>query len=206
MPGIETSQKENHTAFKTVEQTNGARIVELVALERIGRELNSTFDLDQVLGLLIRQVVDLTPAVCGSVLLIDGQVETLQPRAWYGYTAPQVVTNLMSNAHKYSPDGAQIAITGQHENGRLMIQVRDAGIGISATDQRRLFTRFFRTNDAVLTQESGTGLGVAICREIMQRHHGEIEVESEVGKGSTFRLVLPVDAATDGKALERDAR
>jgi two-component system phosphate regulon sensor histidine kinase PhoR len=78
-----------------------------------------------------------------------------------------------------------------------MLEVQDPGIGVSAEDQKRLFTRFFRTDDAVLTQESGTGLGLAICREIIERHKGQIQVDSEVGKGSTFRLVLPLDSGVE---------
>jgi PAS domain S-box-containing protein len=200
------------TEFLQVVKTNARRLMTLVSdlldLERMESE---GLALDLRPTSLSDVVAEVTLAMHrqieakGQVLTVD--VPSNMPKAMVDRDRMiQVVTNLLSNAHKYSPDGAQIAISGQHENGHLMIQVRDAGIGISATDQRRLFTRFFRTDDAVLTQESGTGLGLAICHEIIKRHHGEIRVESEVGKGSTFRLVLPVDASIKGKAQEKDAR
>jgi PAS domain S-box-containing protein len=103
----------------------------------------------------------------------------------------QVVVNLLSNAHKYSPDGSEVVIIGRQVAGNLMLDIQDAGIGISKEDQDRIFTRFFRTDNAIQTQESGTGLGLAICREIIESHGGEILVESELGKGSTFRMVFP---------------
>ncbi len=103
-----------------------------------------------------------------------------------------VMTNLLSNAHKYSPAGSEILVRGRRVGDRLRIDVCDHGIGISKQDQERLFTRFFRADNAIATQENGTGLGLAICREIISRHGGEILVQSELGKGSTFSVVLPL--------------
>jgi PAS domain S-box-containing protein len=103
----------------------------------------------------------------------------------------QVVTNLLSNAHKYSPTGATIEILGRRRDGKVEIDVVDAGIGIAPEDQKQLFTRFFRASNAVSTREDGTGLGLAICLEIVERHGGEIVVQSELGVGSTFRMILP---------------
>ena len=103
----------------------------------------------------------------------------------------QVVTNLLSNAHKYSPSGAKIEIVGRRRDGQVEIDVVDAGIGIAPEDQKQLFTRFFRAPNAVSTREDGTGLGLAICLEIVERHGGEIQVQSELGAGSTFRMILP---------------
>ncbi|MBN1642735.1 MAG: GAF domain-containing protein [Anaerolineae bacterium] len=103
----------------------------------------------------------------------------------------QVVTNLLSNAHKYSPAGAKIEILGRCRNGRVEIDFVDAGIGIAPEDQKQLFKRFFRAPNAISTREDGTGLGLAICLEIVERHGGEIQVKSELGAGSTFRMILP---------------
>jgi two-component system sensor histidine kinase VicK len=104
----------------------------------------------------------------------------------------QVFTNLISNAKKYSPRGSQIEIHGRRMNGHLEVTVRDSGIGIAPEDKKRLFTRFFRANNAIATNEDGTGLGLAICLEIVERHGGEIHVDSIVGQGSTFRILLPL--------------
>jgi signal transduction histidine kinase len=105
----------------------------------------------------------------------------------------QVVTNLLSNAHKYTPQDGELAIRGRQVDGHLVLDVCDAGIGISSQDQEQLFTRFFRAENAMNTEESGTGLGLAICYEIIERHGGEIQVESNLGEGSTFRILLPLD-------------
>jgi PAS domain S-box-containing protein len=109
----------------------------------------------------------------------------------------QVVINLLSNAHKYTPRNGKLAINGRQANGYLVLDFCDSGIGISPQDQEHLFTRFFRAENAMNTQESGTGLGLAICYEIIERHGGEIQVESELGKGSTFRILMPLPAVTE---------
>lgn len=111
----------------------------------------------------------------------------------------QVVTNLLSNAHKYSPAGSAIEIGAASADGRVELVVRDQGIGISAQDQKRIFDRFFRADNALATQEDGTGLGLAISQEIVKRHGGAIEVSSVPGQGSTFRVLLQV-AVQDGTA------
>jgi two-component system phosphate regulon sensor histidine kinase PhoR len=109
----------------------------------------------------------------------------------------QVVTNLLDNAHKYTPGGGTISIQGRQADAHLELEVHDSGIGISAPDQDRLFKRFFRADNAVRTQERGAGLGLTICREIIERHGGEIQIESKLGRGSTFRIVLPLNTTTD---------
>ncbi len=107
----------------------------------------------------------------------------------------QVVTNLVSNAFKYTPQGGEITVEAWCDNGHLVLDVRDTGIGISPQDQERLFSRFFRADNAIETQEGGTGLGLVITREIIERHGGNIEVRSELGAGTTFRVSLPLGQA-----------
>ncbi len=104
----------------------------------------------------------------------------------------QVVTNLLSNAHKYTPQGGKLVVRGKRYDEHLWLDVQDSGIGVSPQDQEHLFTRFFRAENALKTQEGGTGLGLVICQEIIERHGGEIQVESELGQGSTFRIILPL--------------
>jgi PAS domain S-box-containing protein len=118
----------------------------------------------------------------------------------------QVVTNLLSNAHKYSPRGGWVSIRGRQIDEQLRLDVQDSGIGISAEDQKQLFTRFFRADNAVMTQETGTGLGLAICREILVRHGGTVQVDSELGKGSTFTIALPLAAHQRNGASAEEAK
>ena len=103
----------------------------------------------------------------------------------------QVITNLLSNACKYSPDNATVAINAREANGAVQIDVADTGPGISTEDQARLFTKFFRADNAQTRGISGTGLGLFITKHIVEVQGGAIWLVSEVGKGSTFSFTLP---------------
>jgi signal transduction histidine kinase len=103
----------------------------------------------------------------------------------------QLLANLLSNAHKYSPGGAHITIC-LTENGEFAeIAVMDTGIGISAEDQARLFTQFFRSDDAAVREQTGWGLGLSIVRKIVQAQGGDVYCQSEYGRGSTFTFTVP---------------
>jgi signal transduction histidine kinase len=113
----------------------------------------------------------------------------------------QVLTNLVSNAHKYTPEGGRITVRvqprsnghGVEEQGDAVVcSVTDNGIGMSPEDQERLFTKYFRADHPGVHSESGTGLGLVITKSLVELHGGEIWVESELGKGSTFSFTIPV--------------
>jgi two-component system phosphate regulon sensor histidine kinase PhoR len=103
----------------------------------------------------------------------------------------QVIDNLVSNAVKYTPAGGTVVLTVTDAGDEVVLAVSDTGIGISAEDRERLFTRFFRSADAHDLAIQGIGLGLAICKSIVDAHDGSIELDSEVGRGSTFRVRLP---------------
>lgn len=103
----------------------------------------------------------------------------------------QVMRNLISNAVKYSPDGGLIAFGSREVDDMLEISVRDAGIGMTAEQQKHLFERFYRASNGN-TAIGGTGLGLTICKLIVEQHGGAINAESEFGTGSTFYLTLPL--------------
>ncbi len=105
----------------------------------------------------------------------------------------QVLTNLVSNAVKFSPTGGRVLVRATCAAGDLRIAVRDWGIGIRACDHGRLFQRFQRLHPG-RSEEPGTGLGLAISKAIVDRHGGRITVESEEDLGSTFTVVLPLVA------------
>ena len=102
-----------------------------------------------------------------------------------------MLTNLVSNAIKYSPDGGLIDIRGFVEGASLVITVRDHGLGIAREDLPNLFTRYFR--GATATGLAGTGIGLNLVKMLADLHEGSVEVESEEGRGSIFTLRLPVD-------------
>jgi signal transduction histidine kinase len=103
----------------------------------------------------------------------------------------QVVDNLVSNAIKYSRAHGQVRVRLWAEGTQVVLSVADDGIGISAADQDRLFTKFFRTRQAEERQIQGVGLGLSITRQIVEAHGGRIEVRSELGAGSEFVVRLP---------------
>jgi len=103
----------------------------------------------------------------------------------------RVITNLLSNAVKYSPRGRTISVRLTDHGHEVELMVADQGIGISQSDQDRLFTEFFRSTNPQAVAQPGTGLGLTICHRIVERHGGRIEVESELGAGSRFRVFLP---------------
>lgn len=105
----------------------------------------------------------------------------------------QVVDNLVSNAIKYTPDGGRVEVVLRLDADRVELCVSDTGIGIEAVDRERLFTRFFRARHAEEHSIQGVGLGLSITKSIVESHGGRIEVDSEVGRGSTFRVRIPVD-------------
>ncbi len=103
--------------------------------------------------------------------------------------------NLLTNAVKYSPPDTVVTVSGARENGRVRVSVADQGVGIDAKDARRIFEKFYRTKSAEQGAEKGTGIGLSIVEQIVERHGGSIAVESILGKGSTFTVSLPTTGA-----------
>jgi two-component system, OmpR family, phosphate regulon sensor histidine kinase PhoR len=103
----------------------------------------------------------------------------------------QVVANLIGNAIKYTPDLGRIDVTLREDDGFLVLQVSDTGIGISLEDQRHIFDKFYRVESEATEQIIGTGLGLSIVKAIVKKHSGRVWVHSELGKGSTFIVLLP---------------
>lgn len=106
----------------------------------------------------------------------------------------QCLQNLIENAIKYSPPGSPVTVRWGRENGRAFVEVRDQGIGIPASDQRKIFEKFYRAPNARAWHAQGTGIGLALVRRIIDLHGGAIDVESRPGEGSRFRLLFPESA------------
>ena len=104
----------------------------------------------------------------------------------------QVMMNIISNAIKYTPNGGHITITAGSSESEVWMEVCDDGIGIPEKDRDRIFDRFYRVDKARSRESGGTGLGLSIAREIVQRHHGTIELAPHQGPGTTVRLTLPI--------------
>ncbi len=109
----------------------------------------------------------------------------------------QILTNLLSNAVKFTPEGGRIRALAGRTGDQLLLQVQDTGIGIPEPDRAIIFEKFRQAPsaigvDALTRKHSGTGLGLSIVRELCILLGGSVEVESEIGKGSTFSVILPL--------------
>ena len=106
----------------------------------------------------------------------------------------RMVLNLVSNAIKYTPAGGSVTISCSLDGEQAVFVCQDEGIGISSEDQARLFDEFFRSGDPAARARPGTGLGLSIVRRVVERHHGTITVDSELGAGSTFTVRIPTQS------------
>jgi signal transduction histidine kinase len=103
----------------------------------------------------------------------------------------RVCVNLVSNAVNYTPQGGTITVSLARTPRGIELVVADTGLGISSADQEQLFQEFFRSTNPAAIAMPGTGLGLSIVHRIVERHHGRIAVESELGSGTTFTVTLP---------------
>lgn len=112
----------------------------------------------------------------------------------------RIVFNLLSNALKYTPAGGEIFVSLKDEGANLRLDVRDTGKGISQDEADKIFERFFQAKGAA----SGTGIGLALVKSFVELHHGEARVESELGKGSDFIVVIPREQEGDSQVIHND--
>ena len=113
----------------------------------------------------------------------------------------QVIRNLIENANKYSPPGEPIEIGALTEEGELQLEVGDRGVGLAAGEERLVFDKFYRGRNAIA--RPGAGLGLAICRGIVEAHGGRITAERRTGGGSVFRVILPIEGSPPEVEAER---
>ena len=103
-----------------------------------------------------------------------------------------VLDNLIDNAIKYSPQGGEVRVSAKRQDGDIVVSVHDQGIGIGLEDQAKLFDAFQILDVASRVGIQGTGLGLVVCRRLVEAHGGRIWVESQTGKGSVFSFTLPM--------------
>jgi signal transduction histidine kinase len=186
---------------------NAARLVELIDdLLDIARIEAGKVELKRTaldLALLIQEVATaLRPQIeaKGQRLTLD-LTAALPTTSGDAERVRQILMNLLSNAHKYTPSGGSITVTAGREADRVRIEVHDTGIGLAPEDQARLFTKFFRAQHPMAREVGGTGLGLAITRSLVELHGGAIAVVSAPGQGSTFSVTLPAAQEPAGTAI-----
>jgi two-component system phosphate regulon sensor histidine kinase PhoR len=148
-----------------------------------------TLELDEIIAPLVE-----TTRMKAEAKNIRVEVEIageLPPVESDGHWLSEVLQNLLDNAVQYTPEGGHIRVRGAASPAEVRIDISDDGIGIAADKQSRIFERFYRVDEARSRAVGGTGLGLAIARHLVDSLGGRLEVESELGKGSTFTVVLP---------------
>lgn len=130
----------------------------------------------------------------------------LMPLYVYGNPAllSELAMNLLDNAVKYNREGGRVSVSLRKENDKIILTISDTGIGISAEKQDRIFERFYRAEESRNKATGGSGLGLSICKHIVEKHKGTMEISSKEGEGTTFSVILPAMNEKDVYAEENN--
>ncbi len=151
------------------------------------------FDMEKlpIVAILDEIAEDMKPAVEGKGLKFNVDIQRDLPNIMGDkYRLSQVLKNLLVNALKFTDNGS-ISIVAKQKKDYILISIEDSGIGVSKDDLKKIFNKFYQAYTGDDRKNEGTGLGLFICREILQKHKGKIWAESQIGKGSTFYVQIP---------------
>jgi signal transduction histidine kinase len=201
LTGATGALNDNQTNFLTTIRNNVNRMATLVSdLADISRIESGNLRLEPravPVWDVVDEVVTLTKTQVeqkGQTLTVD--ISDQLPKAWCDRNRlAQILTNLISNANKYTPEGGAIKIKAQQVDSMIQINVQDNGLGMSPEDQAKLFSNFFRSADDKVREAPGTGLGLSITKNLIELQGGRIWFESEFRKGTTFYMTLPIQPA-----------
>jgi len=152
-------------------------------------------------GVLKRVVEILTPQAEAKNISLTLQLSDVLPNVTMDTgNMEEVFMNLVSNGIKYTSEGGSVDLFARVQGSHLCVEVSDNGIGVSAEDLHRIFDKFYRVKNAQTRKITGTGLGLPIVKRIVEAHLGTVEVESQPGVGSRFRVYLPLEPSAKGEA------
>jgi PAS domain S-box-containing protein len=193
----------NQRRFLGVVDRNARRLLRLVgdllfvAHVEAGRLALEMGEVD-LRTLTVESVEAARPRAEGKDLALEAVVEGVPPMAGDRDRLAQVLDNLVSNAVKFTPERGSVTVRLTAQDSQAVIEVEDSGVGIPDAEQERLFERFFRASTATERAIPGVGLGLTIAKAIVEAHGGELDFESVVGAGTTFRVRLPLRRPPDG--------
>lgn len=203
---------EESREFKQIALTNTDRLIELI---------NNLLDLSKIesgsifyehgnfyLDLLMKRSIEAVSAFAerNRVTFVLDIQESIKEVRGDASKIEQVIINLLSNAVKFSPEGGEVHLSVEDAGIEYIIKVADKGIGISPQEQKKIFDKFYQVDMTSVRHIGGSGLGLSICRAIVEGHEGRIWVESEPGKGSSFYFSLPKEMAAEEPAEIRAPR
>ncbi len=199
LAGATGQLNENQVGFLTTIRNNVNRMATLVSdLADISRIESGNLRLEPrsvPVWDVIDEVVTLTKtqvAEKNQTLTVD--IPTELPKSWCDRNRlAQILTNLISNANKYTPDGGEIVVQAIRVDDMIQIKVQDNGHGMKPEDQQSLFNKFFRSTDEKVREAPGTGLGLSITKNLIELQGGKVWFESEFRKGTTFYFTVPVE-------------
>jgi PAS domain S-box-containing protein len=183
--------------FLSVIERNARRLLRLVGdLLFVAQVEAGTLSLDlrevDLEAVVLDAVEGARPLAEQAGVELSAETEPLPPFDGDPDRLSQVIDNLVTNAVKFTPAGGRIAVRATRRNGSVVITVTDTGVGIAEGDQDRLFERFYRAQSANDAAVQGIGLGLSIVRAIARGHRGEVSCTSELGRGTTFTVELPI--------------
>ncbi|MCQ3938618.1 MAG: hypothetical protein DPW18_16450 [Chloroflexi bacterium] len=189
---------ENQSSFLTTIRNNVNRMATLVSdLADISRIESGNLRLEPR-AVPVRDVIDEVVTLTKTQIerkrqSIEVEIPSELPHSWCDRNRlAQVMTNLISNANKYTPEGGRIAVQAVQQDGMVQIKVEDNGFGMMPEDQEKLFSKFFRSADEKVREAPGTGLGLSITKNLIELQGGKIWFNSEYGKGTAFYFTVPV--------------
>ncbi|MFQ3549949.1 MAG: ATP-binding protein [Armatimonadota bacterium] len=153
---------------------------------------------------IVRKVVSIQKSYADKHTFVIDFPDDIPPIYADADKVDQILTNLIHNAIKYSPDGCDINIQGSFKDGYVQIKISDNGIGIPKEQLERIFERFHRVDNRNTRKAGGTGLGLYLVKHLVAAHKGRVWAESEIGKGSTFFVELPIKAQLSEKTNQTD--
>ena len=164
----------------------------LVVLSQGSQPLNGWVEIDMT-SLINEVVAEVRPAATSAGVSLEA-INITQGLRVKGDAigVKQVITNLVDNAIKYNRPQGTVQVSARAEGSSAIIEVKDTGVGIAASEQQHIFDRFYRVDKSRSRTQGGSGLGLAIVKKIVEEHGGTVSVTSNPGEGSTFRVTLPL--------------
>ncbi|GFE68985.1 two-component system sensor histidine kinase RppB [Chroococcus sp. FPU101] len=202
---VESARKEQleplemQNILTTIERQNrrlATLVNDLLLLSRLDRQsMTQRFESCCLNDIVSDLIEELSALAIASNLTLTEHILVAQPLYVKGNLEQlyRLVSNLIVNAIQYTPAKGQVKVTLNRVDNYGLIEIHDTGIGIPPSEQKRIFDRFYRVDSARSRQTGGSGLGLAIANAIVQAHQGSIQVHSELGKGSTFTIRLPIE-------------